>query len=208
MRVPPADRRADRLHSRRVGAGGALLELAELLVRLFRQRLDRVPGCLDLVLLDEHLQRRVVGRLGIVLGGQLKLGCDARRLQQILQLLGFSHVAGNGDLDEARHDASDPIAAFCERAPERMSSGVPRSGNGMSTMSKSRGTTVSGKTSRASSTTSWPKYRVDRWVSASSRTPASCATSAASPAVEWSVSCARSRSSARNVASWTRTSAP
>ena len=47
---------------------GDLLELAELLVRLFRERLDRVAGGLDVVLRHEHLQRRVVRRLGIVLG--------------------------------------------------------------------------------------------------------------------------------------------
>ena len=45
-------------------------------------------------------------------------------------------------------------------------------------------------------------------VSASSRTPAACAASAASAAVECRVSRARSRSSAQNVASWTSRSTP
>ena len=74
-------------------------------------------------------------------------------------------------------------------------------------ISKSLGTTVSGKTSRASRAISGPKYRFERCVRASMRTPAAAATPAAPTAVECAVSSARSRSSSAKVASWTRTSA-
>ena len=74
-------------------------------------------------------------------------------------------------------------------------------------ISKSLGTTVSGKTSRASRAISGPKYRFERCVSASMRTPAAAASPAAPAAVECAVSSARSRSSSAKVASWTRTSA-
>src|SRR4051812_23265432 len=91
--------------------------------------------------------------------------------------------------------------------PPLTSDGPPRSGNGISITSKSRGTTVSANVSRASFSTSRPKYRDERCVSASIRTSAAAATCAASRAVECDVSRARSRSSSQNVASWTSNSA-
>jgi hypothetical protein len=68
-------------------------------------------------------------------------------------------------------------------------------------ISKSLGTTVSGKISRASRAISGPKYRFERCVSASIRTSAALATAAAPAAVECRVSSARARSSSANVAS-------
>ena len=86
--------------------------------------------------------------------------------------------------------------------------GSPRSGNGTSIWSKSRGTRTGAKTASASARTSRGANRLDRWVSTSRPTSASRARTAASRAVVWRVSRARSRSSSRKVASCTSTAAP
>ena len=75
-------------------------------------------------------------------------------------------------------------------------------------MSKSRGSTVSGKIALASSRSTETGYRVVKCVRASILTCASCAIAAACPAVEWPVSAARAVSSSAKVASWINTSAP
>ena len=69
------------------------------------------------------------------------------------------------------------VAGACSRArsgcaPPLTSTGSPRSGNGSSTTSKSRGRTGAGNTSRASRSSSEPRYRGETCVSASSPTPA------------------------------------
>ena len=51
---------------------------------------------------------------------------------------------------------SDPTPARPSRAPFRTSTGSPRSGKGTSITSKSRGTTVAGKTACASAATAEP----------------------------------------------------
>src|SRR5262245_30303752 len=168
-------------------------------------------------LVDEHLLGRVVRRGRMVLDRGLEHGVDAGRLQDGLHLLRLGDVLGERYLDHPAHDngssptsttasigagASTPLAA-----PPFTSRGIPRSLNGSSMISKSLGTTVSAKTSRASRAASRPEYRLERCVRASSSTPASQATVAASAAVECDVSRARSRSSSRKVASCTSTSA-
>ena len=118
------------------------------------ERLDRVAGFVDDRLLDEHLQRCVLECRLVVFDRRLEARVDTGGGEQLLQLLTLGHVAGHGDLHEVRHDSTDPSAgARPARAPERTSSGSPRSGNGITTTSKSRGTTVEGKTCVASSTT-------------------------------------------------------
>ena len=86
----------------------------------------------------------------------------ADELRRCVKELGFKagHLAvytRDRNLNEPRHDPSDPIAALRARAPARTSSGAPRSRNGSSITSKSRGTTVSANTPRASRTTSPPE---------------------------------------------------
>lgn len=93
------------------------------------------------------------------------------------------------------------------RPGQRTSAGSPRSANGISIVSKSRGNTVPAKIALASSRSRPIGCRVETWVSASIRTSASRAMVAAWAAVEWPVSAARSCSSSANVASWTSTSA-
>ena len=142
----------------RVGPGKRL-DVFELVVQR-NLRLDRVARVVDLGLGDEDLERRIVERLGVVLDRGLQLRLDAGRGEKPLQLLRFGHVTCDCHLYEPRHGSWDPIAASAPRsarAPARTSSGAPRSGKGIWTRSKSRGTTVSGKSSRASATTSWPK---------------------------------------------------
>src|SRR5262249_13197356 len=169
------------------------------------QGLDGVLRRLQLRLGHENAHRVV---LRCLLDGRV----DARVPEDLLHLLGLGDVAGDRDLNHAGHDGSiiDASAGSARggRAPLFTSRGAPRSGNGHSISSKSRGTTLSGKTPRASSASSGPKYLGETWVSASRRTCASRATSAASVAVECSVARARSASSARKLASCTSRSAP
>src|SRR5215210_2570878 len=173
------------------------------------QRLDRVSRLVERRLRDEHLLRRVVGLCRVVVNGRLELRLDSRGLQDRLELLRFRDVAGDGYLNHPRHRTGTSTPSLQGGfAPARTSSGNPRSWNGTTMISRSRGTTVSGKIAWASRSISPPKYRFDRCVRTRRPTSARRATSAASVAVEWSVSCARSRSSSANVASWTRRSAP
>src|SRR5262249_33268963 len=116
-----------------------------------------VARVVDVGLGDEHLQRRVLEGGLVMLDGGLELTLDPGGRQQLLELLTLGDVTGDGDLDEPRHDSTDPNGARFVRAPERTSSGSPRSGNGTTTTSKSRGTTVAGNSCVASSTTSCPK---------------------------------------------------
>ena len=90
----------------------------------------------------------------MVLHRRLELTLDPRGREQLLELLALGDVAGDGDLHEPRHDSADPERVLGARAPDRASSGSPRSGNGTVTTSKSRGTTVAGNSCVASSTTS------------------------------------------------------
>src|SRR6202000_1699714 len=100
----------------------------------------------------------IFGDLRLMLGPD-RLAAHARRVE-------------DRGRDRPLHDAG---AAGCSaiRSCHRMSLGSPRSGNGISIVSKSRGTTVLGNTARASSR-SWPSgCRVETWLSASSVTSAS-----------------------------------
>src|SRR6266511_2575890 len=125
------------------------LRLRNQLVRL-GQRLDRLVRVLERRLRHDDRQRLVLGAL--------QLGRDARRRQEALDLLRLVDVAGDRKLHHASHEGSDDTAsgAVCT-APPLTSAGTPRSGNGISITSKSRGTTVSAKNSRASRSTSGPK---------------------------------------------------
>src|SRR5262249_56757873 len=179
----------------------ARLRLADEIVG-FGHRLDSVLRLLD----------RVFGHRdgdGVVLA-VVKLGVDAGGPEDLLDLLGFGDVPGHRDSHHLGHCGADDTTSCSRRrnAPPLTRCGIPRSANGTSTTSKSRGTTVSVKIARASSAISGPKYRFERWVSASRPTLARCATSAACVAVWCLVSAARSRSSSENVASVMSTSAP
>ena len=92
---------------------------------------------------------------------------DAGSRQRAQDRVGLCTVARDGD----RHQ-SVSHGAFSSSgcAPPRRSSGAPRSGSGSSMVSKSRGTTVSAKTARASSLIARGDARVPRCVSASSLT--------------------------------------
>src|SRR5439155_15835802 len=177
------------------------LGLGDDVVRL-GARLDRILGRLEIRLLHENDH-------GILLAA-LQLGLDSGAVQDLLDLLGLANVSGYNGVNHLAHCAADDTGSRSRRrvAPPLTSCGVPRSANGTSITSKSRGTTVSGKTTCASRAISGPKYRFERWVRASRPTSASRASSAACVAVWCSVSTARSRSSSAKVASVTRTSAP
>src|SRR6185295_12580056 len=119
---------------------------------------------------------------------------DAGGGQDRLELLRLADVLGHGQLHHFAHpDASStwgtgansatPPGSWSSAPPFRRR-GLPRSSNGISIVSKSFGTTVSGKTVRASRATWPPPYRLEMCVSASSCTPASRASSAAPIAVE------------------------
>ena len=144
------------------------------------------------MLVDRSLERRL----------------DARPSEECLQLLRLVDAARDRDLDELGH-APDPTSCVPWPPTAALDElGLPALGQ--RDVDEVEVTRDDGRREHAvaSSATSDPAYRAERCVSASRRTPASRATPAASSAVEWSVSRARSRSSARNVASWTSTSAP
>ena len=86
-------------------------------------------------------------------GSELRL--DPGGGEDRLELLALGDVPGDGDLHHLAHEP-EGTSARGSRAPRFTSSGLPRSGNGTSIRSKSRGTTVSGKTVRASRSTSPP----------------------------------------------------
>src|SRR5436190_2342675 len=156
-------------------------------------------GLLEGRLRHEHLLRRVLDRPRMILDRALELGHDAGLAQDRLQLLGLGDVLCERDLHEPGHGTTSRSGSGTPprsgRAAPLIRCGEPRSGKGTSMMSKSLGTTVSENIARASRAISGPKYRFDRCVSARSDTSASRAISAASSAVEWAVSRARSRSS-------------
>src|SRR5215212_8609133 len=140
--------------------------LREDVVRL-GERLDRVLRVVERRLRNHHRQ-------GLVLRA-LELRVDPRGGQDLLDLLRLGDVARDRELDHPRHYGADCTASTRgsgSKAPPFSNCGAPRSGNGISTTSKSRGTTVSANTSRASLAASGPKYRDDRCVSASIRTRA------------------------------------
>src|SRR5919198_3780799 len=160
----------------------------------------------ECLFVHEDLLRRVFDLARMLLDSGRQLGLDAGVTEDVSDLLCLGDALGESDLHQRGHS----VLASSSRgwsAPPLISLGPPRSSNRSSMISKSLGTTDSPKTERASSTTSRPAYRVDRCVSASSRTSASFAIVAAWSAVEWSVSAARSRSSSQNVASCTSRSA-
>src|SRR5215210_5649625 len=131
------------------GAGAELIGL--------RHRLDRVLREVDRRLRNEHGER-------VRLHFPLELGLDASLGQDRLNLLRFVRVARDRDSDHLAHVVSSTVAgsgaADSTRRPATAplsSLGTPRSANGTSTTSKSRGTTVSGKIARASRATSAAK---------------------------------------------------
>jgi hypothetical protein len=93
------------------------------------------------------------------------------------------------------------------RGPRGHGTRRPRSGNGISTTSKSRGHDGVGEDLTRLLAASLPIVAARDVRKRAERTPAACAASAASAAVECS-SPARCRSSAQNVASWTSRSPP
>src|SRR5262249_3708529 len=112
-------------------------------------RLERL-ACRGQVLFGyEHRQALVLTRL--------ELGLDASSDEDRLHLLGLRDVSCDGDLHLLPHDAGTLAPVRSGRAPPLTSAGSPRSGNGTSTVSKSRGTTVLGKISLASRASSGPK---------------------------------------------------
>src|SRR3970282_2264556 len=100
--------------------------------------LDRAASLVDVGLGDEHLERRIVERLRVVLDGHLELRLDPGCSEKLLELLPLRHVAGERHLHEPGHVSVDPTAARRARAPLRTSSGKPRSAKGISMTSKSR----------------------------------------------------------------------
>src|SRR5690349_3669521 len=99
--------------------------------------------------------------------GGLELRRDPGGVENRLDLLCLGHVLGQRHLHHPRHELSSPIGTAswagtgCSRrlcsAPPLTRTGPPRSSNRSPMISKSLGTTVEGKTSRASRTTSGPK---------------------------------------------------
>src|SRR3990172_5209720 len=117
------------------------------------ERFARVARLVDVGLGDEHLERWIVERVRVVLGGRLEMRLDPGCVEKLLELLSFGHVACERNLHEPCHVSVETTAARLVRAPLLTSSGEPRSENGIPMTSKSRGTSVAGKSSRASSTT-------------------------------------------------------
>src|ERR671931_2312419 len=119
----------------------------------------RLGPCLDRVLcaLEVALANEDDVRVGVGVG--LELGIDTGAAEDLFDLLRLANVACDGCVDHLAHCALDDKASGARRwrAPSRTSWGVPRSANGTSMTSKSRGTTVSGKSSRASLAISGPK---------------------------------------------------
>src|ERR1044072_1468274 len=159
--------------ARRLIAGSGV---PEQLVRV-RHRLDRELRGLERRLGDQHLLRCVLGRPWVVLDRGLELRLDSCCLEDRLDLLGLGDVLGERDLHESGHRAVSSCMAVLFSpgassprlwsAPPLIRCGPPRSWNRTSMISKSFGTTVSGKTARASPPPSRPKYSVDRCVRAS-----------------------------------------
>src|SRR3954451_24996818 len=123
--------------------------LADDLVGL-GHRFDRI-----LRLFDRRLRDGDRDRIGLAV---TKLGVDTGSAQDHLDLLRLRDVARNRDSNHLAHCGADDTTSGSRRceAPPFKSCGVPRSTYGTSTTSKSRGTTVSGKTSRASRAISPP----------------------------------------------------
>src|SRR5204863_3785695 len=139
-------------------------------------RLERLARRDEVLFGDEDVEPVVLARL--------ELRLDPGRAEDRLHLLRFGHIARHRDLDLLPHVAGTLSPARSGSAPPLTSAGSPRSANGTSTTSKSRVTTVFGKISRASRTSSGPKERGETCVSARRRTPAPRASSAACRAVE------------------------
>src|SRR5262245_44534755 len=135
-----------------VDIGTGILGLRDQLVGL-GQGLDRFLRRLELRLGNEEVDRVLLGRL-------LDRRVDAGVAEDLLHLLGLRDVAGARYLHPPAHCRSIIRASASVRggrAPLLTSCGAPRSGNGTSITSKSRGTTVSGNVSRASASSSGPK---------------------------------------------------
>src|SRR5664279_212326 len=124
--------------------------------RILRRRHELRP--------DEHTARPVVRHPAI---RALEPRADAGRSQRPHDRVGLRPVACDGDRHESLAHREPSVSVS---APPRRNSGAPRSGNGSSMVSKSRGTTVFAKMPRASSLTSRGAARAPRWVSASSLT--------------------------------------
>src|SRR6185437_8167652 len=101
---------------------------------------------------DARVQDQL-GDLDLVLGPD-RLTAHPRRVE-------------DGGRERLFHDAgagAAGVSAICSL--QRTSAGSPRSGNGISMASKSRGTTVLGKMARASSRSWRSGWRVETWLSA------------------------------------------
>ena len=97
--------------------------------------------------LREHMAPRIVGQ-------------DIETAQDLLDLLRLGHVAGDSHTHGIAHCGADDTTCSGgagRRAPPLTRCAWPRSSNGTSIRSKSRGTTVSGNASRASRAISGPK---------------------------------------------------
>src|SRR5215218_4620758 len=158
--------RAGRTASARA-TGPGVLGVRDELVRL-AQRLDRFERVFERRLRNQDLLPRILGLRRMVLDGRLQLRGDARFLEDRFQLFGLGDVAGDGDLNHSSHRIPSSMVAGTASplsgdgrclwvAPPLTSSGDPRSGNGTTMISRSRGTTVFGKTACASRSISPPK---------------------------------------------------
>ena len=92
----------DRLEARSKDEPRGLRKSVVLVVGL-RERLDRVPGLIDIGLGDEHLQRRIVERVRVVLAGRLEMGLDPGCEEKLLKLLSLGHVTGDRYLYQPCH---------------------------------------------------------------------------------------------------------
>ena len=116
----------------------------------------RHPGEELLGVLEPGLRHENGDRVGLV--DRLQLGLDVRFGEHRLDLFRLGDVVGGGQVNHLRHcGLDDTDSGWSCLAPPFTSCGVPRSAKGIWMTSKSRGTTVSGNTSRASRAVSAPK---------------------------------------------------
>src|SRR5207253_4962473 len=109
-----------------------------------------------LCLLDRRFGHRDGDRVILAVA---EFGLDPGRAEDLLDLLRLGDVSRNRDSDHLRHCGADDTTSCSRRrvAPPLTSCGAPRSANGTSITSKSRGTTVPGKLSPPSRAISGPK---------------------------------------------------
>src|SRR5579864_202973 len=142
-------------------------EVKQVLIRRSSMRPEPLG---DPAVLKQPRQRRQV--LGLHALAHHSRGLDALEAGRLAQR---SSAVGSG---------SEAGSLSAARSLHRTSSGAPRSANGISIVSKSRGNTVAANTVRASSRSTAGGYRLEKWVKASIVTSASRATAAAWAAVE------------------------